>query len=167
MDRGPQGLTLDPGSFPSACAVSPEACSLQLISGALSVKENSYFLLESSWLLPHSLSPFPTQILSGLSLLSKHTQSNYLSADGSAGLGVSTGELLTTVLPAWALLVLRRNCSLSCSDGSLDCLEAVSQDSGCRATVPAPSAGSDLPKSSFQLSGACGPVVLQARLLGA
>lgn len=97
-----------------------EACSLQLISGALSVKENSYFLLESSWLLPHSLSPFPTQILSGLSLLSKHTQSNYLSADGSAGLGVSTGELLTTVLPAWALLVLRRNCSLSCSDGSLD-----------------------------------------------
>ena len=144
-----------------------EACSLQLISEAPSVKENSYFLLESSWLLPHSLSPLPTQLLSGLSLLSKHTQSNYLSADGSAGLGVSTGELLTTVLPAWASLVLRRNCSLSCSDGRLDRLEAVSQDSSRRATVPASSVGSDLPKSSSQLSGACGPVVRQARLLEA
>ena len=71
------------------------------------------------------------------------------------------------VLPACAELILRRSCSLSSSDGSLDRLETVSQDSSHRAEVSASSVGSDLPQSSSQLLGGCVPVVLQARLLGA
>lgn len=38
-------------------------------------------------------------LLSGLSLLSKHAQSNYLSADIFTGLGESTRELLMITLP--------------------------------------------------------------------
>lgn len=77
MDRGPQGLTLDPGSFPSAhAAVSQEA--LFLAAHLSPEREGKQLFSPGKFMAsPHSLSPFPTQILSGLSLLSKHTQSNY------------------------------------------------------------------------------------------
>lgn len=64
--------------------------------------------------------PSPPKFCTGLLLL-KNTPSQITCLQTVLlAFGVSTGELLTTILPAWALLVLRRNCSLSCSDGSLD-----------------------------------------------
>lgn len=95
-----QGLTLHPGLSPLSHIFSEGGLALGSSSlGAMSVKKPSYSVKFMASLSNFPL-PLPTQLLSGLSLLSKHAQPNYLSADIFAGLSVSTRELLMITLPA-------------------------------------------------------------------
>lgn len=116
----------------------------------------------------HILPP-PTRLLSGLSLLSKHAQPNYLSADIFAGPRVSTRELLMTTLPARTELILRRELLiiiLWLQPG----LSGNSQAGFWREReVPASSVGSNLHQAQFSALGGLGgnyvPVAPQISLL--